>query len=103
MGSVVVDSPAKLNLFLSVGKRRKDSYHNIVTLFERIDLKDRITLTPLKEDRIRLISNSKEIPLDERNLVYKAALLLKKNFNPKGGVSIRIETVSYTHLTLPTN
>lgn len=91
MRSLVVDSPAKLNLFLSVGNRRKDSYHNIITLFERIDLKDRVTLRVVKEPGIGIVSENSQIPRDETNLAYRAAALLRDEFKPRAGVMINIE------------
>lgn len=36
-------SPAKINLFLEVIKKREDSYHDIKTLFQAINLQDYIT------------------------------------------------------------
>ncbi|MDD4909587.1 MAG: 4-(cytidine 5'-diphospho)-2-C-methyl-D-erythritol kinase [Candidatus Omnitrophica bacterium] len=91
MLSLTVDSPAKLNLFLSVGNRRKDSYHNIITLFERIDLKDRVTLRVIKEPGIEIVSENSRIPRDETNLAYRAAALLRDEFKPRAGVTINIE------------
>ena len=38
MRSIVVKAPAKINLYLDVINKRPDGYHNIETIFERIDL-----------------------------------------------------------------
>ena len=40
MNSVKISASAKVNLFLKVLNKRKDGYHNILTLFERISLAD---------------------------------------------------------------
>jgi 4-diphosphocytidyl-2-C-methyl-D-erythritol kinase len=45
-------APAKLNLALVVGPRREDGKHELVTVFQRIDLGDRIFLEPAKETTI---------------------------------------------------
>jgi len=45
-------APAKLNLALVVGPRRADGKHELATVFQRIDLCDRITLEPA--DRLRI-------------------------------------------------
>jgi 4-diphosphocytidyl-2-C-methyl-D-erythritol kinase len=42
-----IDSPAKINLFLRIVGRRPDGYHEIETLFQRIDLVDRLEFRPL--------------------------------------------------------
>ena len=43
---VSVSAPAKLNLGLEVVGRRADGYHDLVTIFQAIDLVDRLTLIP---------------------------------------------------------
>ena len=83
-------SPAKLNLYLKVLSKRKDGYHQIQTLFERVDLCDRITLRPAPRG-IRLICDSKQIPAGAANLAYRAAKALKDRFRVEKGVVIRIE------------
>ena len=44
MRRIRLSSPAKLNLFLKVLDKRPDGFHNISTVFERIDLSDEILL-----------------------------------------------------------
>jgi 4-diphosphocytidyl-2-C-methyl-D-erythritol kinase len=43
---------AKLNLALVVGPRRKDGNHEVVTVLQRIDLADRVSLEPAAELRV---------------------------------------------------
>jgi len=45
-------APAKLNLALVVGPRRADGKHELVTVFQRVDLGDRITIEPAPETTI---------------------------------------------------
>lgn len=45
-------APAKINLSLVVGSRRPDGKHELVTLYERIDLVDDVTLVPSSELRV---------------------------------------------------
>jgi len=86
-----IKSYAKLNLYLEILNKRKDGFHNIYTLFERIGLADTITLESLPGVKIEIHSDSREIPLDQANLAYKAALILQKSLNLKKGVKITIE------------
>ncbi len=83
-------SPAKVNLCLRVSGKRKDGYHEIQTIFERISLCDRIQLRAAPSG-IQLESDSKEIPLGPENLAYKAARLLKERFKVSRGVVIRLQ------------
>jgi len=88
---VVLLSYAKLNLYLEVLNKRADGYHNIKTLFERIDLADKISLKPAPGGTITITSNSRSIPKDKRNFAYQAAELLKKHYAVKEGLRIHIE------------
>ena len=53
MREFTVIAPAKLNLYLDVLEKRSDSYHNIETLFEKIDLKDEIIIREAKRGYAR--------------------------------------------------
>ena len=90
MSFLVLSSPAKLNLFLEVQNKRPDGYHNIVTLFERIDLKDEISFRAVENGHIRVVCDHPDVPTGPKNLVYKVALLLKEKFGVTQGVEIRI-------------
>jgi 4-diphosphocytidyl-2-C-methyl-D-erythritol kinase len=87
---VVLNSYAKLNLYLKVLSKRKDNYHNLETIFERIDLCDKIILKPVTCGKIRITSDSRFIPKGEANLVFRAASLLKHKFKVKSAVDIKI-------------
>lgn len=85
-------SPAKVNLFLKVGDKRPDGYHDIVTLFERIGLCDYIDLEVTKDAGIKLSCNNPCVPQDKTNLAFKAAAALKRDFPSRGGgVRIHID------------
>jgi len=88
---VKLSSCAKLNLYLAVLNRRKDGYHNIKTVFERIGLSDRIILKPRRDNKIKIICSSPLVPKGKTNLAYRSAKLLQDNFLVKKGVNIEIE------------
>jgi 4-diphosphocytidyl-2-C-methyl-D-erythritol kinase len=87
--SITLKAPAKINLYLDVVNRRKDGYHNIVTLFQKIGLYDtvKVALTP-KE--ISLKCCHPDVPCDETNIAYKAAAVMIKEFKLDKGVSVDI-------------
>jgi 4-diphosphocytidyl-2-C-methyl-D-erythritol kinase len=87
---VVLNSCAKLNLYLAVLGKRKDAYHTLDTLFERIDLCDTIVLKPRRDNRIAISTDSPLIPRDRRNLAWRAAELLREHCGIDRGVDIRI-------------
>ena len=91
LSKLVIQSFAKVNLFLEVLNKRPDNYHNINTLFERISLSDKITLKPRRDNLIKVSCNDKSVPLDESNLCWRAGKLLQDNFRVEKGVDIRIK------------
>ena len=91
MNSIQLKSRAKINLSIDVLGKREDGYHLVEMIMQTIDLFDKIKIFSLKEDTIIIESNSLDIPLDSANIVYKAADLIKKQYNIKKGVKIIIE------------
>ena len=83
-------APAKLNLFLEITGKRADGFHDVETLMLAVDWYDTIELVPqgerTNERSIRLTCNDATLPTDGRNLVYRAAELVK----PDGGLDIRL-------------
>lgn len=71
----------KVNLFFQVGDLQSDGYHPVVSLYQALDLEERVGVA--KSDRWEVsvasdLPNLGEIPLDESNLVVKAAKALAK-------------------------
>ncbi|MCM8761199.1 MAG: 4-(cytidine 5'-diphospho)-2-C-methyl-D-erythritol kinase [Candidatus Omnitrophica bacterium] len=92
MRSIVVEAPAKVNLFLKVLGRRQDGYHEIFTLFERISLSDMITISRAPEG-IKIVSNLPITAKPKDNIAYKAAAAILSRAGLKSGLSIRIKKV----------
>ena len=63
----------KVNLFLSVGAKRADGYHEIESVMQSISLFDRLTFSRTDSETIELSCSKPFVPTDERNLVRKAA------------------------------
>lgn len=82
-------SYAKINLTLDVIEKRQDGYHNIDGIMQMIDLYDEVEVK--NSDKFEITSTSKDIPLDERNLVYKVYKVLKEKYKFNERFSIRIE------------
>jgi 4-diphosphocytidyl-2-C-methyl-D-erythritol kinase len=81
---------AKINLFLEVVGRRPDGYHDLVTVFQTINLCDEIHLNPQKKN-ISLMCSDATLPVDSKNLAYRAAELLIKESNIQTGVAIYLQ------------
>lgn len=90
MKKILFKSPAKVNLYLRIISRRPDGFHNLVTIFERINLFDFIELREIKQNKIRIYCEHKDVPTGPKNLVYKVAQKLKDDFHLSQGVEIKI-------------
>lgn len=69
----------KINLYFQVGDLQPDGYHPVVSLYQALDLQERVGVEPSDSWEVRVVSdlpNLGEIPLDESNLVVKAAKAL---------------------------
>lgn len=71
---VVVRVPAKINLHLSVGPRRPDGFHDLMTVFLAVSLYDEVTAAAADGLSLSVSGEgSAGLPLDERNLAWRAA------------------------------
>ncbi|MBI5893930.1 MAG: 4-(cytidine 5'-diphospho)-2-C-methyl-D-erythritol kinase [Deltaproteobacteria bacterium] len=91
MACLTIHSPAKVNLFLKVLKKRSDGYHDIITVMQPITYYDEIFLDVSDGDDILIECDNKNIPSDNTNIAFKAAkiFLSKTGFAKK--VSIKIK------------
>lgn len=81
----------KINLGLDVVRRLENGYHEVRMIMQTVSLHDVVTMKVLNEDEIRIHTNSGKIPSDENNLAFKAAKLMKDQYNIAQGVDIYIE------------
>jgi 4-diphosphocytidyl-2-C-methyl-D-erythritol kinase len=79
---------AKINIGLKILNKREDGYHNIETIFHRINLFDELRFQDSSD--LLLECNHPNIPTDNRNLCIKAAKILQKNYNVSKGVKISL-------------
>lgn len=77
-------SPAKLNLFFRVVKKRGDGYHDIASIFQTISLGDYLNIELSEKDSLTCTDSA--IPIDNTNLVLRALDL----FRCKTGLDIHV-------------
>lgn len=83
----IIKAPAKINLTLDVIGKRLDGYHELRMIMQTISVYDELTISLIphtvgKEPII--FKMDKELPdkiPPEKNIVYKAAMFMKKHFN----------------------
>jgi 4-diphosphocytidyl-2-C-methyl-D-erythritol kinase len=80
---------AKINLGLHILRKRADGYHDIETVFHRINIADDITFEHHSE--IMIDCSHPDVPRDQTNLCWKSADALRKAVGETRGVKIIIE------------
>ncbi|MCC6416484.1 MAG: 4-(cytidine 5'-diphospho)-2-C-methyl-D-erythritol kinase [Opitutaceae bacterium] len=81
-------APAKLNLFLAITGRRPDGFHNLVSVAAPLNWGDQLDATSAAETS--LWCDDAALPVDESNLVMKAAAAFRAETGWSGGVAFRL-------------
>ncbi len=84
---------AKINLFLDVTGCREDGYHDIISIMHSVSLCDILTVTaePADNTAITIVTDAKNLPTDENNLVFRAASAYLSRFDIKAEINISLE------------
>src|SRR3954466_8854655 len=91
-GSVTVRVPGKVNLYLAVGDRRDDGYHELTTVFHAVSLLDEIMVCNADVLSLEMSGEGVEsLPTDERNLAWRAAELMAMHVGRAPDVAISVE------------
>lgn len=83
MDQIYIKARAKINLTLEVLNKREDNYHNLKSVFQKINLYDEIYIYKIDSDEFILDTNIKGLDVED-NIIYKAYVKLKEKFNISG-------------------
>lgn len=87
---VVEKAYAKINLGLEVERKREDSYHDLAMVMTSISLSDELYFEEISQNKIVIDCDKMNHIELEKNLIYKAANLIKTRFNILKGVKVRV-------------
>jgi 4-diphosphocytidyl-2-C-methyl-D-erythritol kinase len=91
-GSVTVRAPGKINLYLAVGDRQQDGYHDLTTVFHAVSLVDEVTVRSADVLSLEIKGEgADQLPLDHRNLAWQAAELMADHVGRAPDVAIAID------------
>ena len=88
--------PAKVNLWLSVGRPRPDGFHSITTVFQAVGLYDEVVARPANGVRLKVsgprssAAPGSVVPSDSRNLAWRAAELLAEHAGVEPDVALTL-------------
>jgi 4-diphosphocytidyl-2-C-methyl-D-erythritol kinase len=88
--SLKLSSFAKVNSFLRILGKRPDGYHELVTLLQTVSLRDELEFELRGDDQIILQCDDPAIPIDQTNLIIKAAVALRKYLQSSLGAEITL-------------
>ena len=88
MDSIRLKARAKINLGLDVLGKRENGYHDVRMVMQTVGIYDRLIITKIPEDEIRININLKFLPVNENNLIYKAYKLMKDEYRFSGGIDV---------------
>ena len=82
---------AKINLGLDVLGRREDGYHELRMIMQTINMYDQLDMEISEEPGIRITTNLPYVPVNQNNLVYRAANMLMEEFQIKEGLTVDLQ------------
>ena len=88
MDAIRLKARAKINLGLDVLGKRDNGYHDVRMVMQTVGIYDRLIITKIPEDEIRININLKFLPVNENNLIYKAYQLMKDEYHFAGGIDV---------------
>ncbi len=89
MNSITLKSHGKINIFLHVLGKRRDGFHELYTLFSKIDTCDIITVE--RSDRFRITCSNPDIPTDHKNIISRVHNVLREKYRIPQDFSVHIE------------
>lgn len=89
MNKIYLKARAKINLSLEVLNKREDNYHNIKSVFQKINLYDEMYIERNDINKFDLITNIESLNSKE-NIIYKAYLKLKEKYSNITGIKVTL-------------
>ena len=90
MNRISIKSYAKINLGLDVTGTLPNGYHTVKMIMQTISLCDSLFFEKRKDSKIVFQTNLPYLPVDERNLAYKAIKLFQERTGLSFGICCRL-------------
>lgn len=78
MHKVKVSAPGKINIFFAVGPLKPDQYHDVVSIYQALNLREVVTVSPASQWQVKVSGRLSAhqlaaVPTGDENLVVKSA------------------------------
>lgn len=90
MDKYSIKAYAKINLGLDVLGRLPDGYHEVKMIMQTVGIYDELTFEK-SDEGIMIVTDSGELPVNEDNLIYKAAKLLMQKYAIDTGIRVNLK------------
>ena len=89
---VRVRAPGKINVFLEVGARQADGYHDVAIAYQAVSLYEDVRVVSADDVTVEVTGSVElsRVPVDERNIAVVAARMLAERTGYRGGAHIEI-------------
>ena len=77
--SVTASAPGKINLFFTVGALQPDGFHEVVSIYQALNLRETVSVTAAKEFSLTVSGITEGVPTDETNLAIQAAKFVSRS------------------------
>src|SRR5580698_6227561 len=84
------NSPCKVNLLLNILGKRPDGFHELETVMHPVNFCDQLELSRTASS-LQMTCSDPSLPVDSRNLVYRAAELFFKTLDRVEGIRIHLK------------
>ena len=91
VSTITVFSPAKINLFLAITGRRSDGFHELVSVVAPVEFGDELQVELTASGGFSLRCDQEGVPVDETNLVLRAAKAFQEATGWRGGARFTLE------------
>src|SRR5262245_46838293 len=88
--SLLLSAHAKINLFLSIGPRRPDGYHDLQTVFQEISLHDTLSFHKTAGP-IALSCSDPNLSAGPDNLIVRALTAVRQRLKTKAGAGVHLQ------------
>ena len=91
MRSCNLKAYAKINLGLDVTGKREDGYHEVRMIMQTVNLYDTLFIKEIDRNAIVIKTNKAFLPVNESNIIYKAATLMKETYGIEKGFFVDLK------------
>lgn len=91
MDKLELKALGKVNLGLDILGKKENGYHEVRMVMQTVYLYDRVILERNRTPGITIETNLKFLPVNENNIAYKAADLIRKEFGISEGIKIILD------------